>query len=165
MYPKRLPWTILFALTNVGLLLYTLIRGLEPGSHSLSTPILMILAVNVGIFLSYYMIRKLLEICKSDEGEGTRTRKIMRFFSFIFFIFALFLGGCAMVFYIRKHQSRNKTPPESRDMNELCSFMDFFDNHDFWHFVSATALFLAFVFLLTIDDDILLQERNSILVF
>ena len=43
--------------------------------------------------------------------------------------------------------------------------MDFFDNHDLWHFLSATALFLANIFLLTIDDDLLLRNRNKINVF
>jgi hypothetical protein len=43
--------------------------------------------------------------------------------------------------------------------------LDFFDNHDMWHFFSATALFLAFIFLLTIDDDLLLTDRDKIEVF
>ena len=50
-------------------------------------------------------------------------------------------------------------------MNEPCMYMDFFDNHDMWHFFSATALFLAFIFLLTIDDDLLLEDRKNIKVF
>ena len=50
-------------------------------------------------------------------------------------------------------------------MNELCQYMDFFDNHDMWHFLSSAALFLAFVFLLTIDDDLLLVDRDKIEVF
>ena len=50
-------------------------------------------------------------------------------------------------------------------MNEPCMYMDFFDNHDMWHFFSATALFLAFIFLLTIDDDLLLEDRKHIRVF
>lgn len=43
--------------------------------------------------------------------------------------------------------------------------MDFYDNHDMWHFLSATALFLAFIFLLTIDDDLLITDRGHIEVF
>ena len=52
-----------------------------------------------------------------------------------------------------------------RNMNVPCSYMNFFDNHDMWHFFSATALFLAFIFLLTIDDDLLLEQRKKIDVF
>jgi hypothetical protein len=50
-------------------------------------------------------------------------------------------------------------------MNEVCEWLDFFDNHDMWHFVSATALFDAFIFLLTIDDDLLDTPWNNIMGF
>ena len=52
-----------------------------------------------------------------------------------------------------------------RNLNEPCQFLDFFDNHDMWHFISASGLFLAFIFLLTIDDDLLITDRKKILVF
>ncbi len=52
-----------------------------------------------------------------------------------------------------------------RNLNEPCNWMDFFDNHDMWHFFSATALFLAFIGLLTIDDDLLYVDRDKIRVF
>ena len=50
-------------------------------------------------------------------------------------------------------------------MNEECLYLDFYDNHDMWHFMSASALFLVFVFLLTIDDDLLMIDRKEIVVF
>ena len=53
----------------------------------------------------------------------------------------------------------------SRNMNDICYVMDFFDNHDMWHFTSATALFLAFIGLLTVDDDIIFVNRKDIRVF
>ena len=83
----------------------------------------------------------------------------------MFFVMAVLLGMLAGYFYVNKHQSRNRTPAESRNMNELCNFMNFFDNHDLWHFISATALFLSFIFLLTIDDDLLQTQRQNIEVF
>ena len=52
-----------------------------------------------------------------------------------------------------------------RNMNELCQYMNFFDNHDMWHFLSATSLFLNFMMLLTIDDDLHLKPREQIPVF
>jgi len=165
LYPKRFVLSIVFVITNFALMIFTVSRSFEEGAKSLSTPILVIFAINVGLFLSYYMIRKIVEIFQNPEGEGTRLRWSMRFFSFIFFLLAVALGMVAMLFYTRRHQSRNSTPPESRNKNELCHVMDFFDNHDMWHFFSATALFLAFIFLLTIDDDLLLTDRNKIEVF
>jgi len=127
---------------------------------------LVILGSNVSLFLTYYVVRKMVEICQANDGEGTQFRRmLMRLFSFLFFLFALFLGLWAAYFYTKRQQSRNKTPPESRNLNGTCQYLDFFDNHDLWHFLSATALFLANIFLLTIDDDLLLKNRNKIKVF
>ena len=39
------------------------------------------------------------------------------------------------------------------------------DNHDLWHFFSAAGIFMAFLALLTVDDDLLATERNLIEVF
>ena len=35
------------------------------------------------------------------------------------------------------------SPAESRDGNEKCQLMDFFNSHDIWHFLSAIALFFS----------------------
>jgi len=164
-YPKRLALTVVFTVLNLGLLALTLYRSVQDGAKGLSTPILIILASNVGIFLIHYMVRKIVENCRTHEGEFTRRRWLMRFFSFLFFLFALVLGLAAGYFYTNRHQSRNSSPQESRNLNKPCEYMNFFDNHDIWHFLSATALFLAFIFLLTIDDDLLLTDRDKIVVF
>ena len=37
------------------------------------------------------------------------------------------------------------TPSESRALNKPCVVMSFYDSHDVWHFLSAGALFLAFM--------------------
>ena len=49
--------------------------------------------------------------------------------------------------------------------NTVFRYVDFFDNHDMWHFLSSIALFLSFLGLLTIDDDILYVKRKGIKVF
>ena len=41
----------------------------------------------------------------------------------------------------------------------------FSDNHDLWHFFSAAGVFMAFLALLTVDDDLLATEREDIEVF
>ena len=83
----------------------------------------------------------------------------------MFLIFFLVIGVIAGYFYSNRLQSRNVSPAESRNLNAVCGFSQFYDNHDLWHFLSATALFLAFIFLLTIDDDLLLTDRTKIIVF
>jgi len=152
-----------FFLFNLVVVIIVAVRILdfEDGVSSLSTPILLLCSVNVGIYLSEYLLRKIVEIKDANEG-----RKILRFCVFFFFLLlCLIVGLLAGVFYSRKLQSRNLTPAESRDKNQLCSVGDFFDNHDIWHFLSSTSLFLAFIFLLTIDDDMFLTKRTDIKVF
>ena len=115
LYPKRFFAAILFAVLNLCLLVIFLKRSLEDGAKGLSTPILVILGSNVSLFLTYYVVRKMVEICQANDGEGTQFRRmLMRLFSFLFFLFALFLGLWAAYFYTKRQQSRNKTPPESR---------------------------------------------------
>lgn len=43
--------------------------------------------------------------------------------------------------------------------------MDFYDNHDIWHFLSAISLFLSFMVLLTLDDDVASKPTETIPVF
>lgn len=176
---KRFVHSFIFAVINFGLLIVTVTRADASGVNGLSTPILLIFAVNLGLYLLYYSIRKLIEIfvrldtdseCQDHNHEDLNAspgccKPLMRFLSFMFFLLALVLMGGAAYFYIHKHQSRNLSPPESRNKNSVCSFMDFYDNHDMWHFISATALFSTFIGLLTIDDDLLSKKRDKIQVF
>jgi len=37
------------------------------------------------------------------------------------------------------------SPARSRDGNEECVLLDFFNSHDVWHFLSAFALFFSFL--------------------
>jgi hypothetical protein len=178
--------SIVFVVINLALLVVTVLRADESGVNGLSSPILLIFAVNLGLYLLYYSIRKLVEIfirldseadCPHDHYEENHNnddesppsrcgyKPLMRFLSFMFFLLALVLMGGAAYFYVNKHQSRNLSPPESRNKNSVCSFMDFYDNHDMWHFISATALFSTFIGLLTIDDDLLSKHRDKIQVF
>ena len=43
------------------------------------------------------------------------------------------------------HCSFQKTPAESRQLNKDCILLDFYDNHDIWHFLSASAMFCTFM--------------------
>ena len=82
-----------------------------------------------------------------------------------FAISALVIGAFAGTFYVSRSANRNLSPAESRNLNAECSYMDFFDNHDLWHFTSAAAIFMAFLALLTVDDDLLHVPRDEIEVF
>lgn len=43
--------------------------------------------------------------------------------------------------------------------------MQFYDNHDLWHMLSAVALYLSFSALLTWDDGLSAVKRSEIPVF
>lgn len=37
------------------------------------------------------------------------------------------------------------SPAESREGNKDCRILNFYDDHDLWHFLSATAMFFSFI--------------------
>ena len=51
---------------------------------------------------------------------GVCLRRAARWFSFILFIISNLTGVIATYFYLNKHQSRNLTPAQSRERNQLC---------------------------------------------
>jgi len=167
LYPKRFAFALVLVLINLVLMCFFLTRTLKAGPQGLSSPILIICGANVTAFLLHYIGYKVVEVVHSREREAEywHLRLGLVFCRCFCVIFALGLAAVAMKFYLARHQSRNLTSAESRNLNEVCSVMDFFDNHDMWHFFSASALFLTFIFLLTIDDDTLSLDRGQIRVF
>jgi len=170
LYKQKFILSTLFIITNSVIIFVIMGKSYKKPGGSLSTPILIIGAMNISIYVVYYYFQKATEIkpkiCPA-EGTASCTRRQTFFvlLSFILQALAVLIGLVAAYFYANKHQSRSSTPPESRNKNEMCQFMDFFDNHDMWHFTSSIALFLAFLGLLIVDDDILFTKRDQIRVF
>lgn len=60
-------------------------------------------------------------------------------------------GGCGGLWVPVDHCSdgcpcpQQKTPAESREHNRDCILLDFFDDHDIWHFLSSIAMFGSFL--------------------
>ena len=50
-------------------------------------------------------------------------------------------------------------------MNRDCIWLNFYDRHDIWHFLGSAGLFFAFMFILTIDDDVRFTKRKDIAIF
>ena len=48
-------------------------------------------------------------------------------------------------FQLNFHCPFQRTPAESRQLNKDCILLDFYDNHDIWHFLSASAMFCTFM--------------------
>jgi len=43
------------------------------------------------------------------------------------------------------------TPSKSREGNQPCLLLDFFDKHDVWHFLSAISMFFSFLVCIMIN--------------
>lgn len=170
LYKHKFILSTIFIIINCVIIFLIMGKSYKKPGGSLSTPILIIGATNIALYVVYYYLKKAGEIKQKicpAEGNATCTKRqtFFVFLSFILQAMAVLIGLVAAYFYANKHQSRSSTPPESRNKNEMCHWMDFFDNHDMWHFTSAVALFLAFLGLLIVDDDILFTKRDKISVF
>ena len=53
--------------------------------------------------------------------------------------------GTAIAFYLRETTSWEVTPAHSRQYNQDCILLNFYDTHDIWHFLSAGAIFVGFM--------------------
>jgi len=168
-HPYRLFMMILFFLFNAAMVLFMFVKVVNSKREvdGLSTPILLLCAANTALYLTQYLFKKIFEIVRDSDsytGAGCCLRLCLLFFFLVLFLGFGFIAG---YFYSQKLQSRNLSPAESRNMNGPCDpmFGNFYDNHDLWHFFSSTALFLAFLFLLTIDDDLMNTKRKQIKVY
>ncbi|XP_013207293.1 SID1 transmembrane family member 1 [Microtus ochrogaster] len=108
---------------------------------------------NLLLYLAFYIIMKL----RSSE-------KILPLPLFCIVATAV-VWAAALYFFFQNLSSWEGTPAESREKNRECVLLDFFDDHDIWHFLSATALFFSFLVLLTLDDDLDVVRRDQIPVF
>ncbi|OCT93603.1 hypothetical protein XELAEV_18011277mg [Xenopus laevis] len=72
---------------------------------------------------------------------------------------------CNLLLYLAFYIIMKQTPAESREKNRSCIILHFYDDHDIWHFLSATAMFFSFLVLLTLDDDLDVVRRDKIPVF
>ncbi|CAH1102698.1 unnamed protein product [Psylliodes chrysocephalus] len=79
------------------------------------------------------------------------------------FLLALLMGNGVIhaIFYT----CMKVTPAESRQWNQECLLLKFFDKHDVWHLLSAPALYFTFMYLMSLDDDIMDKEQTEIPVF
>jgi predicted membrane channel-forming protein YqfA (hemolysin III family) len=137
---------------------------------TVSHVVLVILAGNLLLYMLHYIIRKMCEaqlVNKKRIYIGCGKFKIpLRFSSGTFFaVLAILFAGFAGYFYSHGSSKRSVTPAESRNLNSNCNWLNFYDYHDLWHFCSGAGIFMAFMALLTMDDDLLFVPRNKIVAF
>ncbi|XP_062499505.1 SID1 transmembrane family member 1-like [Corticium candelabrum] len=145
-------WFLLLFATaiNVGIAIYG-IASLYP---DFATYFLIIMIANLGIYFAYYFFMKLF-IARERPSKLT----------FLTVVLMLTCWVPALYFFGQGLTNWATTPAKSRNGNRSCILFGFYDDHDVWHFLSAFAMFFSFMTILTVDDDIMDQDRNGILVF
>ncbi|XP_063663081.1 SID1 transmembrane family member 1 isoform X2 [Pan troglodytes] len=149
LYMDRMVLLVVGNLVNWSFALFGLIyRPRDFASYMLG-----IFICNLLLYLAFYIIMKL----RSSE-------KVLPVPLFCIVATAV-MWAAALYFFFQNLSSWERTPAESREKNRECILLDFFDDHDIWHFLSATALFFSFLVLLTLDDDLDVVRRDQIPVF
>uniref|UniRef100_A0A8C7B3N4 SID1 transmembrane family member 1 n=1 Tax=Neovison vison TaxID=452646 RepID=A0A8C7B3N4_NEOVI len=149
LYMDRMVLLIVGNLVNWSFALF----GLVYRPRDFASYILGIFICNLLLYLAFYIIMKL----RSSE-------KLLPIPLFCIVATAL-MWAASLYFFFQNLSSWEGTPAESREKNRECILLDFFDDHDVWHFLSATALFFSFLVLLTLDDDLDVVRRDQIPVF
>lgn len=76
----------------------------------------------------------------------------------------LTLNGLALRIFIAKETTdKSKSPEKSRDLNQECIFLAFFDWHDVWHIFSSFGLFMAALMVIhtSYESPKLLREKSQ----
>ncbi|XP_054001522.1 SID1 transmembrane family member 2-like isoform X1 [Hylaeus anthracinus] len=149
LYLGRFVMLVIANLCNVTLAVF----GNISHENNFATFLLAILMSNLMLYTIFYIAMKLCH----------RERILLQ--PLIYIILSIVLWAAAMYFFINKTISWAVTPAQSRLYNKPCRVLNFFDNHDIWHFLSALAMFFSFMGLLTLDDDLIDVHRSQIPVF
>ncbi|XP_062894776.1 SID1 transmembrane family member 2 isoform X2 [Mobula hypostoma] len=148
-YIDRMVLLIMGNIVNWSLAAYGLIlRPKDFASYLLAIGI-----CNLLLYFAFYIIMKL------RSGEQIRPIPL------ICIICTAVVWGFALFFFFQGLSTWQKTPAESREHNRECILLQFFDDHDIWHFLSSIALFGSFLILLTLDEDLDDVPRDKIYVF
>ncbi|XP_075927449.1 SID1 transmembrane family member 2-like isoform X1 [Petromyzon marinus] len=115
--------------------------------------LLAIFMSNLLLYSAFYIIMKI------RSGESIRPTPLLCILA------ASVAWGFAMYFFFQGLTSWEETAAQSRERNKECVLLKFYDHHDIWHFISSIAMFLSFMVLLTLDDDLDSTRRDRILVF
>ncbi|XP_044738030.1 SID1 transmembrane family member 1-like [Chrysoperla carnea] len=127
--------------------------GLYHHEHDFATHLLAIFMGNTVLYTLFYIIMKVIH------------KEKIQIHVCVFLILSFACWFAATYFFIHKSISWALTPAESRQFNYHCTVMSFYDGHDVWHYLSATAMFFSFMLLLTLDDDLSHKHRSQISVF
>uniref|UniRef100_A0A8R1HSC5 Uncharacterized protein n=1 Tax=Caenorhabditis japonica TaxID=281687 RepID=A0A8R1HSC5_CAEJA len=148
-YKTRFFVILLLNISNIAVVVY----GLYDRPKDFLSFLLFPFIGNLFMYIMYYIVMKIFH-CESIPSRAT-----------VLLIAAFGLWFVASWFFTHHVSDWSKTPAISRELNKPCVFLDFYDNHDLWHLLSAFAIFASFTALNIIDDDLIFNSRNTIRVF
>ncbi|XP_077163231.1 SID1 transmembrane family member 2 isoform X2 [Paroedura picta] len=149
LYVDRMVLLVMGNIINWSLAAY----GLLARPNDFASYLLAIGICNLLLYFAFYIIMKL------------RSGECLRPIPLLCIICTSVVWGFALFFFFQGLSTWQKTPAESREHNRECILLDFFDDHDVWHFLSSIAMFGSFLVLLTLDDDLDCVQRDKIYVF
>ncbi|XP_074160262.1 SID1 transmembrane family member 2 isoform X3 [Sminthopsis crassicaudata] len=149
LYVDRMVLLVMGNIINWSLAAY----GLIMRPNDFASYLLAIGICNLLLYFAFYIIMKL--------RSGERIKLI----PLLCIICTSVVWGFALFFFFQGLSTWQKTPAESREHNRDCILLNFFDDHDIWHFLSSIAMFGSFLVLLTLDDDLDTVQRDKIYVF
>lgn len=127
--------------------------GLYDHQKDFALFLLAVFMSNTLLYFFFYIIMKLIH------------REKLKSLTWFFLFCSITCALSAMYFFLHKSISWATTPAESRQFNQECKLLRFYDFHDIWHFLSAIGMFFTFMVLLTLDDDLSHKDRSQIPVF
>lgn len=149
MYCDRMVLLLLGNVANWCLAVY----GMVSTPRDFASYLLIIFLTNLLLYIAFYIIMKF------RHGERLLLQPV-------FYMVLCAVGWGAAVYYYTQHTTTwELTPAHSRQYNQECVLLHFYDTHDIWHFLSAGAMFFGFMLLLTLDDDLSGTPREKIPVF
>uniref|UniRef100_A0A2K6C2D2 SID1 transmembrane family member 2 n=1 Tax=Macaca nemestrina TaxID=9545 RepID=A0A2K6C2D2_MACNE len=138
--------------------------GLIMRPNDFASYLLAIGICNLLLYFAFYIIMKVNPLL-SGERDGPGSTEGIKLIPLLCIVCTSVVWGFALFFFFQGLSTWQKTPAESREHNRDCILLDFFDDHDIWHFLSSIAMFGSFLVLLTLDDDLDTVQRDKIYVF
>ena len=144
---------ILIPLISIILLLW--ISGIF---NSVASSIVFFFGFEVILYINYYWVLKFIR-------KEFLHRPVVFFFAFSLWLLSLVFWIPAIYYYTSASSHWEDSPAVARTYNSDCIFLDFYDNHDMWHALSAFALFTVYLSTLLIDENLYFVQRDKICVF
>ena len=134
------------------------LMGLYYYKMDAATALLLFMISNLVAYNAYYWVMKIIyrEICN---------RPFVALFPMLLALCSVVFFALALLFFFQSVTNWQLSPSGSRNINKDCIFLDFYDNHDVWHVLSAFGLFFNFLSITMIDDNISDIPKSNIRVF